>query len=75
MNKKYENKFSIDLNDSNICNNNKKKVYQFQTYRRLSQIQKNHSYSFSNSGSFFIVKSKSNRSLLNENKSLESFKI
>ena len=75
MNKKYENKFSIDLNDSNICNNNKKKVFQFQTYRRLSQIQKNHSYSFSNSGSFFIVKSKSNRSLLNDNKSLESFKI
>ena len=68
-------KKSIDLNNSNISNNNKKKPYRFQSYRRLSQIQKNHKYSFSNSGSFYIIKSKSNRSFLNENKSLESFKI
>ena len=75
INKKDHNKFSIDLNNSEIYNNNKKKPYQFQTYRRLSQIQKNHQYSFSNSGSFYIIKSKSNRGLLSENKSLESFKI
>jgi len=75
VNKKYQNIFNIDLNNSNICNNNKNKAYQFQTYRRLSQFQKNHKYSFSNSGSFYMIKSKSNKSFLNENKSLESFKI
>ena len=75
INKKYQNIFNIDLNNSNICNNNKKKAYQFQSYRRLSQIHKNHKYSFSNSGSFYMIKSKSNKSFLNENKSLESFKI
>jgi len=75
ISKEHHNKLNIDLNNSFVDNNNKKKKYQFQTYRRLSQIQKNHKYSFSNSGSFYLVKSKSNRSLSNENKSLEYFKI
>ena len=74
ISKKYHDKLSIDLNNS-FTFNNKKEVDQFQTYRILSQMQKNHKYSFSNSGSLYFIKTRSNKSLLNENKSLESFKI
>jgi hypothetical protein len=53
---------------SNLSNSNKKNNYQFNTYRRLSEIQKKPNSSFSKhnvSANLGVAKSKSNRSLTN----------
>ena len=65
----------MDLNISNGNSNKKKKPYKFQTYRRLSEIQKSPRYSFNNNNrAISIGKSKSNKSLLKGNRSFGSFK-
>ena len=75
LNKKFKNKRNVDLNISNGNSNNKKNPYKFQTYRRLSEIQKSPRYSFNNNNrSISIGKSKSNKSLLKGNRSFGSFK-
>ena len=75
LNKKFNNKNNMDLNISNANSNKKKKTYKFQTYRRLSEIQKSPRYSFNNNNrTISIGKSKSNKSLLKGNRSFGSFK-
>ena len=75
LNKKFNNKSNMDLNISNDNNNKKKKTYKFQTYRRLSEIQKSPRYSFNNNNrTISIGKSRSNKSLLKGNRSFGSFR-
>ena len=75
LNKKFNNRSNMDLYISNGNSNKKKKPYKFQTYRRLSEIQKSPRYSFNNNNrTISIGKSKSNKSLLKGNRSFSSFK-
>ena len=68
ISKRHNNRFDENNNINNF-NSNKKKNYQFHSYRRLNEIQKGESYSFSkNNDSMSVAKSKSNKSLTKHNR-------
>ena len=68
ISKRHNNRFDENNNINNF-NSNKKKNFQFHSYRRLNEIQKSERSSFSkNNDSMNVAKSKSNKSLTKHNR-------